>query len=106
MADYCTVADVKPVLHIAADDLTYDVELAKCVTSSSALIDGLLKKEDLTVPAVVPQLVVDVAKYFAAWLFRHPQDPTSAEAFWVEANRFLDAYISVEGEVAFKVCQA
>lgn len=106
VVDYCTIADVKPVLHIAPDDITYDVELGECVTSSSALIDGLLKKNDLTVPAVVPQLVEDAAKYFAAWLFRHRRDPASAEGFWVEANRFLDSYIEVEGEVAFKVASA
>ena len=106
MVDYCTVADVKPVLQIAADDETYDDELEDCVTSASALIDGLLKKEDLTVPAVVPQLIEDATKYFAAWLFRRPRDPVGAEAFWTEANRFLTAYIEAEQETAFKVATA
>ena len=103
MTDYCEVADVKPVLQIAADDETCDDELEDCVTSGSALVDGFLKRESLTVPAVVPQLVVDATKYFAAWDFRRRRDPVGAEAFWEEANRFLETYVATEGEVAFKV---
>jgi hypothetical protein len=57
------------------------------------LVDGFLKVKSLSVPVVVPQLVADAAKLFAAWVFRRFSDPVGAEAFWVEANRFLDAYI-------------
>ena len=56
----------------------------------------LLKPKELIVPDVVPQLIEDATKYFAAWMFRRFADPVGAEAFWVEANRFLTAYI--EGE--------
>lgn len=98
MVDYCEVDDVKPVLQIDVADTTFNDELADCVTSGSALIDGFLKAEGLVVPgtASFPQLVVDAAKYFAAWGFRRPRDPVDAEAFWVEANRFLQSYIDAE----------
>lgn len=98
MVNYCEADDVKPELQIAVDDLTYDDELEDCVSSGSALVDGLLKKEDLTVPAVVPQNVKDATIFFVAWRFRRRRDPVGAEAFWVEANRFLDAYIEAEKE--------
>jgi len=95
---YCLVADVKPVLQIDAADTSHDSELGVCVTSASALVDGLLKAKSLTVPAVVPQLVVDAAKFFTAWDFRRRRDPVGAEAFWIEANRILDVYSEAEFE--------
>jgi len=100
---YSTVDVVKPILQIAADDLTFDTELEACIASADALIDGILKKSGLTVPASVPQLVVDASAHFAAWLFRHRRDPDAAEVFWVEAHKFLDAYVEGEEEIAFKV---
>ena len=106
MTDYCTVADVKLVLVIEAAETSEDAELAGCVTSGSAIVDSFLKKENLTVPVVVPQNVKDAAACFAAWEFRRRREPDLAEAFWVDANRFLDAYIQEAGEIAFKVCQA
>lgn len=95
---YCLVADVKLVLQIDAADTSYDAELGVCVTSASALVDGLLKSNGLTVPAVVPQLVVDATKFFAAWDFRRRRDPVGAEAFWTEANRIIDVYSEAEFE--------
>jgi hypothetical protein len=97
--NYCDVADVKGPLQIDLAETKYDSQLADCITSASSLVDGLLKPKKLTVPAVVPQLVKDASKFFAAWMFRRFSDPTGAEAFWVEANRFLDAYIEAEFEV-------
>jgi hypothetical protein len=70
------------------------------------LVDSLLKQKDLSVPSPVPQNIADASAYFAAWLFRRRRDPVGAEAFWQEANRFLDVYGKTEGELAFKVCQA
>ncbi len=90
------VIDVKDPLQIDLAETKFDSQLAACVTSGSALVDGLLKPKKLTVPAVVPQLIVDASKYFAAWMFRRFSDPVGAEAFWVEANRFLDAYVAAE----------
>jgi hypothetical protein len=96
--DYCDKDDVKGVLQVDLAETKYDSQLSECVSSVSALIDGFLKPKKLTVPAVVPQLIVDASKYFSAWMFRRTSDPVGAEAFWVEANRFLDAYIASEIE--------
>lgn len=87
---------MKAILQIT--EVTWDTEIAACITSVDALVDSLLKYEGLTVPAVVPQIVKDASAHFAAWLFRRRRDPAGAEAFWVEANRFLDAYIEAEKE--------
>lgn len=100
---YSTTDAVKPILQIATEDVTFDTELEACIASADALIDGLLKKSDLTVPVSVPQLIVDASCYFAAWLFRHRRDPDAAEVFWVEAHKFLDIYVETEEDVAFVV---
>jgi hypothetical protein len=100
---YSTVASVKAVLQIASDNETFNDELEGCIASADALIDGLLKKSGLTVPASVPQLVADASAYFSAWLFRHRRDPSAAEVFWVEAHKFLDLYSEGEEEIAFLV---
>jgi hypothetical protein len=94
--DYCDADDVKGLLQIDLAETKFDAQLADCVSSGSALVDGFLKPKGLVVPVVVPQLVVDSAKFFAAWMFRRFSDPVGAEAFWVEANRFLDAYVEAE----------
>ncbi len=94
---------MKVVLQIESSDTTYDTELAAAVVSADALIDSLLKPHDLSVPATVPQNIIDASAHFAAWIFRRKRDPTGAEVFWVEANRFLQAYIEAEGEPAFLV---
>lgn len=96
--NYCESSDVKPVLQLETEDTTYDLELTGCVSSSSALVDALLKAKGLAVPFVVPQLVIDASKHFAAWEFRRRRDPTGAEAFWMEANRILDTYAEGEKE--------
>ena len=98
MVDYCTAADVKPVLHIDLTETSEDVELASCVTTGSALVDGFLKAKGLLVPSVVPQLVKDTAKCFAAWAYRRVRDPGSAAGFWNDAQRFLQSYIDAETE--------
>jgi hypothetical protein len=97
--DYCDVGDLKGVLQVDLAETKFDSQLKVCVTSGSALVDGLLKPKRLVVPYVVPQLIKDASKFFAAWMFRRFSDPTGAEAFWVEANRFLDAYVEAELEV-------
>jgi len=100
---YCQVTDVKLVLQIALDDSTFDAELEGCMASADALIDGLLKREGLSVPTPVPQLIEVASAHYAAWLFRKRRDPAGAEAFWAEAERFLVAYVQAEGtsKVAF-----
>lgn len=91
---YAVVASVKSILQI--DVATYDTEIAACITSGDALVDSLLKAMTLTVPASAPQNIIDAANYFAAWAFRRKRDPAGAEAFWVEADKFLSAYIEAE----------
>jgi hypothetical protein len=97
--NYCDVADVKGPLQIDLVETKYDSQITDCITSGSVLIDGLLKPKRLVVPVVVPQLVKDASKFFAAWMFRRFSDPVGAESFWVEANRFLDAYIEAESQI-------
>ncbi|MCW4044812.1 MAG: hypothetical protein NWE94_04770 [Candidatus Bathyarchaeota archaeon] len=91
---YCAVSEVKLVLQIS--EATWDSELTACVTSASALVDGLLAREGLIVPSPTPQVIVDAAKFFAAWDFRRRRDPVGAEAFWVEANRLIGVYVEAE----------
>ena len=96
MVDYCTVADVKPVLVIDAAETSEDAELAVCVTSGSSLVDGLLKVAGLTGPAGASQKVKDAAAHFAVWEYRRRCDPSDVEAFWNGAQRFLTTYIEAE----------
>jgi hypothetical protein len=103
---YCQADAVKVVLQIPSDASVYDQELAGCIDSGDAWIDSLLQQRGLNVPSPVPQNIVDASVYFAAWLFRRRRDPVGAEAFWQEANRFLDAYSETEEKLPFKVCQA
>jgi len=98
LVNYCTADNLKVVLQIDLSETKYDSQLADCIVSASALADGFLKPKQLSVPAVVPQLINDATKFFAAWMFRRFSDPVGAEAFWVEANRFLDAYIEAESQ--------
>ena len=98
---YSEASDVMLILQTT--DETLETEIEGCITSADALIDSELSKHDLTVPGTVPQNVEDASAHFAAWLFRHRRDPAGAEAFKIEAEPFLRAYIETQGEVAFKV---
>ena len=55
-------------------------------------MDSFLLKRGLTVPSPTPQNIIDASNYYAAWAFRHRRDPTGAEAFWSEAEKFMNAY--------------
>jgi hypothetical protein len=95
--DYCTIENVKNVLQISED--TWNSEILECIASSSALVDGLLSREGLDLPNSAPQILVDAAKFFAAWDFRRRRDPNGAEAFWTEANRVLGVYVDCQKEL-------
>jgi hypothetical protein len=56
---YSTTNAVKRVLHIEADDDTHDTEIGECIASADAIVDGLLKKANLSFPESVPQLITD-----------------------------------------------
>jgi hypothetical protein len=103
---YCTVALVKTVLQINSADDSFDDEIEDYITSADALVDSLLAQKDSAVPATTPQNIIDASKYFAAWLFRRPRDLVGAEAFWEEANKFLDAFVNADEELEFpfRVC--
>ena len=100
---YCEADDVKPILQIADADTTYDTELATCIVSADAWVDGKLEPHDLTVPVSVPQNIKDASIHFAAWMFRKRRDPTGADAFKAEAEELLNAYIESTSELAFVV---
>ncbi len=91
---YCTIDNVKAVLQISEDK--FDSELSECISSASGLVDGYLACEGLAVPSIVPQVLADATKYFAAWDFRRRRDPVGAEAFWNEATRILAVYLDAE----------
>jgi hypothetical protein len=100
---YCEVADVKVVLQIATEDTSLDDAIEVAIASADGLIDSLLKPSGLAVLATIPQNILDVSTHFAAWLMRKHADPAGAEAFCVEAQQFLQAYIDSESETAFLV---
>lgn len=103
---YCEVDAVKLVLQIPSETETFDDEITGCIVSADALVDSLLRQKQLSVSLPVSQNIVDASAHFAAWQFRRRRDPVGAEAFWQEANRFLDVYGEAEGELPFRVCQA
>ena len=96
MADYCSVADVKPVLKIDLTETSEDAELADCITSCSDKVKNLLKAADLEVPLEIPQSVKDSTKFFAAWQYRRRRDPEGAQAFWYDAQEALKGFIDAE----------
>ena len=97
MAKYCSLDDVKTVLGDPDKD-DWDEELEDSIISASALVDSLLTPYDLTVSSTVPQNIKDATAYFAAWKYRRPRDPAGAQAFWDEANKFLQVYVEAEKE--------
>jgi hypothetical protein len=96
LVDYCTVADVKPVLHIDLSETSEDAELADCVTSCSDKVLNLLRAADLPVPTEIPQALKDATKFFAAWQYRRRRDPEGAQVFWYDAQEALNEYIAAE----------
>jgi hypothetical protein len=85
------VATVKSILQDST--VTYETEIAACITSSDAYVVSLLLQRGLTVVSPTPQNIVDASNYFAAWMFRKKRDPQSSWIFYTDAERFLNAYI-------------
>lgn len=88
---YGVVATVKSILQDST--VTYEAEIAACITSSDAFVVSLLAQKCLTVPTSTPQNIIDASNYFAAWMFRKKRDPASSWIFYTDAERFLNAYI-------------
>jgi hypothetical protein len=97
LVNYCTSDDVEAVLRETLAE-SFDVLIARCISTGSGLVDLFLKVKGLLVPLVVPQIVLEAAAWFAAWEFRRISDPAGAEAFWVEAQRLLNVYAEAEAE--------
>jgi len=95
---YTTIPAVKKILQVDESDTSLDAEITDALPTGDAYVDNLLKADGLTVPSPVPQSVGDAAAHFDAWIVRRRRDPVGAEAFYVEANRFLDAYAEAEAE--------
>ena len=93
------VATVKSVLQDST--VTYEAEIATCITSSDALVDSLLRQKGLTVASPTPQNIIDASNYFAAWMFCKKRDPQSSWIFFTDGERFLNAY--VEGSEVSRV---
>ncbi len=96
LVDYCSVDDVKPVLHIEAAETSEDVELADCVTDASDKVNTLLKIAGFTVPSVVPSSIKKAVKFFAAWEYRRRRDPEGAQVFYYDAQEALQEYIGAQ----------
>ena len=108
MTDYCDIGDLEDVLRETVEDTDLEDLAVKCITTASALVDAFLKVRNMAVPdpSSPPQLIIEASAWFAAWELRRTSDPINAEAFWNEAQRFLQTYIDSEepeDELPFKV---
>lgn len=96
------VATVKSILQDST--VTYDAEIAACITSSDAYVSSLLAQKGLTSPSPTPQNLIDASNYFAAWMFRKKRDPQSSWIFYTDAERFFNAYLggsqAADGHIA------
>jgi hypothetical protein len=88
---YGVVVTVKSILQDST--VTYETEIATCITSSDAFVDSLLRQKGLTVASPTPQNIIDASNYFAAWMFRKKRDPQSSWIFFTDGERFLNAYV-------------
>lgn len=93
---YATLAKVKRIL--AIEDSDDDIEITECITTADAMVDNyvMAKGKGLRPGASPGQNVIDGSSFYAAWLFRRPRDPTSADAFLKEAEKCLDLWIAAQ----------
>ncbi len=82
---------MKGPLQIDLAETKFDAQLEECITSASALVDGFMKPHGLAVPVVVPQLSRMQQSFMLPGCLGGFSDPVGAEAFWAEANRFLQS---------------
>ena len=85
---------VKNILTIDSAITTFDDEIDGCIVSSDAYVDSILAQNGLTVPSPTPQNIIDASNYYAAYYFRKRRDPQSAWIFFLDAEKFKDAYIN------------
>ena len=91
---YAVVDVVKTILQIPeADGSKYDIEISDCLLDSAAFVDSLLLQKGVTSPTPSPRNINTAINYFAAWMFRKRRDMQSAWIFFVDAERFVNAYV-------------
>ena len=90
MTSHSTVDNVKPILSIALDNLTYDLELEECIASADAVIDSELLKHGLSMPDTVPQNIADAALILQlgfSGIAGLQLKPLALERMWLERLR-------------------
>jgi hypothetical protein len=95
---YCSLADIKTILDLLKED-TYNEELAGCAKTADDLVDKQLEAQGLAVTAG-DETIKNASAYLAAWVFRKRRDPTGAQAFQAEAQRFLDTYVAANEDTS------
>jgi hypothetical protein len=95
---------LKQVLRIPLADTSNDSVLGFCLECASRMVYGLLNALNLVVPSVVPKLIANATKYFAAWNYQRQRGLENAEMFWRKADKSLSAYIDMfcRGSVSFQ----
>ncbi len=95
---YCTVADVKEILRIAADNALSDVEIERCITSADRYLRIEAEAAGLTIPDAVPEAVEEASKHLAAWFFRRRADPPSQDqALFDLGMGFFEKWVGSQG---------
>jgi hypothetical protein len=91
---YGTLAQVKSLLQITSDEgTTWDAEVSECILSGDAITDATLTKKGLTPTTPTPQLILDAASNYAAWVFRRKRSPEAAKQFFADAEDLMQRYI-------------
>lgn len=90
----CEVTRVKKVLRLPLNDKSNVSELRRCLADACEMAIILLNAQGLTMPKVVPLVIVDSVKYFAAWEFQCKRKAVkAADVLWQEAVRLLCSYV-------------
>ncbi len=88
---YCSVADVRAVLHARDDYTDGDTEIARCIVSGDRMLRSWAKARGLTIPSVpVPEDISEASASLAAWMFKlHGDPPFDDKALYGLAETFF-----------------
>jgi len=95
---YGTIANMKPLCSIAADDTDFDTELTFFLTKANNWIDDALKPYEATLPLTSPDNVIgDAAEFYASGLYmmKNQQDE-KPHGYLSHARKLLSDYIAAE----------
>jgi peptide deformylase len=67
---YTTIELVKKELRIDASDLTADEEIDQDISTASSMVDAMATAAGVTIASPTPAIIEQIARFFAAWLFR------------------------------------